>query len=47
MAISDGAVASFDTKYHYNFWRPETAIRGAGSDGNDKTQPDSLSSRSS
>ena len=29
MAISDGAVATFDTKYHYKFWRPETAIRDA------------------
>jgi hypothetical protein len=40
MAISDGAVATFDTKYHYKFWRPETAIQNAGSDGNDSTQPD-------
>jgi hypothetical protein len=40
MAISDGAVATFDTKYHFNFWRPETAIRNAGNDGNDKTVPD-------
>jgi hypothetical protein len=40
MAISDGAVATFDTKYHYKFWRPETAIQNAGSDGNDATQPD-------
>ena len=39
MAISDGAVASFDSKYRYNFWRPETAIRAAGQDDNDKTQP--------
>jgi hypothetical protein len=27
MAVSDSLVASFLTKYHYNFWRPETAIR--------------------
>lgn len=40
MAMSDGAVATFDTKYHYNFWRPETAIRSGGIDGNDKTDPD-------
>jgi hypothetical protein len=40
MAISDGAVATFDTKYHYNYWRPETAIQNAASDGNDLTQPD-------
>ena len=40
MAISDAAVATFDTKYHYTFWRPETAIHAAGEDGNDKTDPD-------
>jgi hypothetical protein len=40
MAISDGAVATFDTKYHYNFWRPETAIQNAATDGNDRTAPD-------
>ena len=27
MASSDSLVASFYNKYHYNFWRPETAIR--------------------
>ena len=26
MALSDAGVAVMDTKYHYNFWRPETAI---------------------
>ena len=40
MAISDAAVATFDTKYHYKFWRPETAIHNAALDGNDKTPPD-------
>ena len=40
MAISDGAVATFDSKYHYNFWRPETAIHNAAADGNDQTAPD-------
>jgi hypothetical protein len=37
MAIRDAAVATFYNKYLYNFWRPETAIRDAGDDGNDKT----------
>jgi hypothetical protein len=37
MAISDGNVASFETKYHYNYWRPETAIREGDADGNSKT----------
>ncbi len=40
MAISDAAVATFYNKYHYNFWRPETAIRDAGEDGNHKTTSD-------
>ena len=40
MAISDGAVTTFFNKYHYNFWRPETAIHAGGSDGNRKTDAD-------
>jgi hypothetical protein len=40
MAVSDAAVATFDTKYHYTFWRPETAIKAADVDGNDKTAVD-------
>jgi len=40
MALSDAAVATFYNKYLYKFWRPETAIHGAGGDGNDKTTPD-------
>jgi hypothetical protein len=41
MALSDAAVAVLETKYHYNFWRPETAIPAAGGDGNEQTEPDS------
>ncbi|HYR83535.1 MAG TPA: vanadium-dependent haloperoxidase, partial [Terriglobia bacterium] len=40
MAMSDAAVTVFETKYHYNFWRPETAIRAGDTDGNPKTNPD-------
>ena len=40
MAMSDSLVASYFNKYHYNFWRPETAIRAGGKDGNPKTNPD-------
>ncbi len=40
MAMSDGAVATFDTKYYYVTWRPETAIHFADLDGNPKTDPD-------
>ena len=34
--------ARFDTKYHYNYWRPVTAIQNADADGNpqDQRRPD-------
>jgi hypothetical protein len=38
MAISDAQATVFETKYHYRFWRPETAIRGGESDGNRLTR---------
>ena len=40
MATDDALVASFESKYHYGFWRPSTAIRSGGVDGNDKTEAD-------
>ena len=40
MAMNDSLVASFLNKYHYNFWRPETAIHAGDTDGNPKTQAD-------
>jgi hypothetical protein len=40
MASNDALVASFWTKYHYNFWRPETAIHEASVDGNPNTDGD-------
>ena len=40
MALSDATVAAFDTKYHYNSWRPETAIRAGSLDNNAKTDED-------
>jgi len=40
MAMADGYIASFDTKYQDRFWRPVTAIRRAGWDGNPRTKPD-------
>jgi hypothetical protein len=42
IAISDGLVSSIESKYHYVFWRPYTAIRGGDIDGNPKTDPDPL-----
>jgi hypothetical protein len=40
MAIADGYIATFDTKYLYNFWRPITAIQLADTDGNLATTAD-------
>jgi hypothetical protein len=40
IAMNDSLVASFFNKYHYNFWRPETAIHAGDTDGNPKTDPD-------
>jgi hypothetical protein len=40
MAINDSLVASFFNKYHYNFWRAETAIHAGDMDGNRKTDAD-------
>ncbi len=40
MATNDSLVAAFFNKYHYNFWRPETAIHAGDTDGNPKTDPD-------
>lgn len=40
MAIADAYIAGWDSKIHYNFWRPFTAIRKAGIDGNDATLAD-------
>ena len=40
MAISDGLTSSMETKYHYTFWRPETAIRAGDTDGNPSTVGD-------
>lgn len=40
MAIYDAYVNVFENKFHYNHWRPYTAIRWAGNDGNPETEPD-------
>jgi hypothetical protein len=39
-AADDALIAVFDAKYHYNFWRPVTAIRNGDIDGNDATERD-------
>ena len=40
MALADGYIGTFETKYHYNYWRPVTAIQAADTDGNPDTDAD-------
>jgi PAP2 superfamily len=40
LAAADGAIGCWNDKWHWSFWRPITAIREAGSDGNPATDPD-------
>lgn len=40
-ATDDAIIAVMDAKYHYNFWRPVTAIRNGDIDGNDATERES------
>ena len=37
VGLNDSIIAVLDAKYHYNFWRPITAIRNGDSDGNPAT----------
>ena len=38
MAILNSFIVDWDAKFHYNFWRPVTAIRNGDADGNDATE---------
>ncbi len=40
LALADAAIGAWDAKYHYNWWRPVTAIRAGDTDGNDATDAD-------
>ena len=40
LSMADGYIASWESKYHYNFWRPVTAIHNASTDGNPDTLAD-------
>jgi PAP2 superfamily len=40
VARADGLIAVFDAKYHYEFWRPVTAIRNGDIDDNPSTERD-------
>ena len=37
MALADGYIAMVDSKNHYNYWRPVTAIQTGDTDGNPDT----------
>ena len=39
-AMNDAEIAVLEAKYHYNFWRPITAIRNGDRDGNPATERD-------
>jgi hypothetical protein len=40
LAAADAAMAVWESKYFYNFWRPITAIHEIADDGNRRTVPD-------
>lgn len=40
MAFDDAVMAMAESKAHYDYWRPITAIRNGADDGNPATQPD-------
>ena len=40
MSVTDAIIAVWDSKYHYGYWRPITAIQLADTDGNDDTLED-------
>jgi hypothetical protein len=40
MAMADAGITAWDTKYHYIFWRPLSAIQNGDADGNPKTAGD-------
>jgi hypothetical protein len=40
IGMTDAYIAVFDAKYHYEFWRPITAIRNGDVDGNAATEMD-------
>lgn len=40
MSVMDAYISAFENKFHYNHWRPFTAIRWAENDGNPATAAD-------
>jgi hypothetical protein len=40
LAMSDAGITAWDSKFHYVFWRPLTAIQEGDNDGNPRTDGD-------
>ncbi len=40
MTVADAMICTFDADFHYNFWRPVTAIKEGDNDGNADTEGD-------
>lgn len=40
LAMADAGIQAWETKYHYDFWRPVIGIRQGGADGNAATVAD-------
>ena len=40
VSLADSAIGCFESKYHYDFWRPASAVPLADTDGNAATQAD-------
>lgn len=40
LSVADALIAVWDSKFHYSFWRPVTAIPAGDIDGNPATDPD-------
>ena len=38
--IAKDLIAAYESKFHYRFWRPVTAIRAGDTDGNPRTEAD-------
>jgi hypothetical protein len=39
-AVTNALITAWDSKFHYMFWRPVTAIRAGDTDGNPQTEAD-------
>ena len=42
VALADAYISVMDAKYHYDFWRPVTAIRSGDRDENSATERDAI-----